>query len=237
MRFLMFHEPWPGWCRIGNEYFNGGKRRNKIHQTNTDITRIKSEKERRKQKEKLYNISFTTNSTKLFKFSEKLPPGNRAFSVLSLISTTLFLIFFPSSPFKIAFMALTNASLVIPESRFVPTPHIESTALAIILCSAKIGLHNITTSDIMLSCIEFHPQCVTKTPTAGFKVGQSGEDDGGSSGEAMNHAMDVESKFRVSIAKDDAFWKITNPHGGQARNEVKEFVSMSRHDCNQIECL
>ncbi|KAG6488149.1 hypothetical protein ZIOFF_056908 [Zingiber officinale] len=107
---------------------------------------------------------------RVLKLSIELPSGCIAFAAEAFSSPAFALIVFPSSVFSTVSSTLTAPSSVIdPSSNPTPIPHTAATVLPFSLWSPKNGRQTIGTPATAASSTEFHPQWVTKTPTAGCR--------------------------------------------------------------------
>uniref|UniRef100_A0A7N0TXG3 Secreted protein n=1 Tax=Kalanchoe fedtschenkoi TaxID=63787 RepID=A0A7N0TXG3_KALFE len=64
--------------------------------------------------------------------------------------------------------SFSTPSLFTSESISIPTPHLLQENQQFVCCSAKNGQHIIGTPALILSIVEFHPQCVRNPPTDGW---------------------------------------------------------------------
>ncbi|KAL0909080.1 hypothetical protein M5K25_023605 [Dendrobium thyrsiflorum] len=104
----------------------------------------------------------------LWVLTSEAPSGTVALTALSFHSIAFFLISFPfCSPAIISLMSFSTSFLFTLLSISNPTPHSTHAYLQLVCCSAKNGQQIIGTPKLILSIVEFQPECVRKTPTVG----------------------------------------------------------------------
>ncbi|KAL0909647.1 hypothetical protein M5K25_020533 [Dendrobium thyrsiflorum] len=111
----------------------------------------------------LRRTSFTT----LSKLTTELPLGPVALAALSFHFTAFSLIFFPFTPPIISLINSSTSFLLTSLLISIPTPQSVHEYLQFVCCSAKKGQQIIGTPPHKLSSVEFQPEWVKKTPTAG----------------------------------------------------------------------
>ena len=142
--------------------------------------------------------------TMVSRFSNDEPPGMVAVSASSFHLAALLLI---SSLSMASLTCAATCSLLTSGSSRTPTPHTSQAYLQLVYWSENPGQHTIGTPAATPSHVEFHPLCVRKQPTAGWR----------STCSCGHHARHVAPPRRRSP-------EVRGQHGRAAASAADEFV-------------